>query len=106
DKLETVLKLCPKTNFIGHAPGFWRHISGDGYTAPETYPKGAVTPGGRVPELLARYPNLYADLSAGSGLTAISRPPEGQGRQFLIDFQDKLLFGRDEFTDRLMDHLK
>jgi hypothetical protein len=106
DRLENVLKLCPETIFIGHAPGFWRHISGDGYSAEGAYPKGEVTPGGRVPELMTKYKNLYADLSAGSGLTAISRPPEGHGRKFLIDFQDKLLFGRDEFSDRLMDYLK
>ena len=106
DRLETVLKLCPDTNFIGHAPGFWRHISGDGYTAEGAYPKVPATPGGRVPELLAKYKNLYGDLSAGSGLTAISRPPEGHGRKFLIEFQDKLLFGRDQFDDALMNFLK
>jgi predicted TIM-barrel fold metal-dependent hydrolase len=106
DRLENVLKLCPETIFIGHAPGFWRHISGDGYTAEGAYPKGEVSPGGRVPELLAKYKNLYADLSAGSGLTAISRPPEGHGRKFLIDFQDKLLYGRDCFDDNLMNFLK
>ncbi|MBI3831595.1 MAG: amidohydrolase family protein [Planctomycetes bacterium] len=106
DRLETVLKLCPETTFIGHAPGFWRHISGDGYTAEGAYPKGSVTPGGRVPDLLRKYKNLYADLSAGSGLTAISRPPEGQGRNFLIEFQDRLLYGRDCFDNRLMDFLK
>ncbi|MCW8133568.1 MAG: amidohydrolase family protein [Planctomycetota bacterium] len=106
DRLETVLKLCPDTVFVGHAPGFWRHISGDGYTAESAYPKGEVTPGGRVPELLRKYKNLYADLSAGSGLTAISRPPEGQGRNFLIEFQDRLLFGRDNFDHRLMEFLK
>lgn len=106
DRLEHVLKLCPETIFIGHAPGFWRHISGDGYSAPGAYPKGDVSPGGRVPQLLAKYKNLYADLSAGSGLTAISRPPEGQGRAFLTEFQDKLLFGRDCFDNKLMDFLK
>jgi len=106
DRLETVLKLCPETIFIGHAPGFWRHVSGDGYTAESAYPKGEVTPGGRVQQLLTKYPNLYADLSAGSGLTAISRPPEGHGRKFLTEFQDKLLFGRDCFDNRLMDFLK
>jgi predicted TIM-barrel fold metal-dependent hydrolase len=106
DRLETALKLCPETNFIGHAPGFWRHVSGDGYSAEGAYPKGEVTPGGRVPELLAKYKNLYADLSAGSGLTAISRPPEGHGRRFLTEFQDKLLYGRDCFDDKLMIFLK
>ena len=106
DRLETVLKLCPETIFIGHAPGFWRHISGDGYTAESAYPKGEITPGGRVPELLSKYKNLYADLSAGSGLTAISRPPETHGRKFLIEFQNKLMFGRDCFSDDLMNFLK
>lgn len=106
DRLETVLKLCPDTIFIGHAPGFWRHISGDGYSGEDAYPKGPVTPGGRVPELLSKYKNLYADLSAGSGRVAISRPPEGQGRQFLIEFQDRMLYGRDCFDDRLMEFLK
>ncbi len=28
------------------------------------------------------------------------------GREFLIEFQDKLLFGRDYFDTRLMDHLR
>jgi hypothetical protein len=106
DRLETVLQLCPETNFIGHAPGFWRHISGEGYAPEESYPKTPVTPGGRVPELLAKYPNLFADISAGSGLNALTRPPERQGRQFLIDFQDKLLFGRDDFDNRQFDFLK
>ncbi len=106
DRLETALKACPETIFVGHAPGFWRHISGDGYTAPEAYPKGEVTTGGRVQALMRQYPNLYADLSAGSGLTAISRPPQGQGRGFLLEFQDRLLFGRDCFDDRLMDYLR
>ncbi|HYF51173.1 MAG TPA: amidohydrolase family protein [Planctomycetota bacterium] len=106
DRLETVLKLCPETIFIGHAPGFWRHISGTGYTDESAYPKGEATPGGRVPELLSKYKNLYADLSAGSGLNALTRGPEGRGRKFLIDFQEKLLYGRDCFDDRLMDFIR
>jgi predicted TIM-barrel fold metal-dependent hydrolase len=54
---------------------------------------------------LKKYDNLYADLSAGSALTAISRD-ETFGRAFLIEFQDKLLFGRDYFDTRLMDYLQ
>jgi hypothetical protein len=49
---------------------------------------------GRTPELLARYPNLYGDLSAGSGFNAISRDPEF-GYRFLEEHQDKLLLGTD-----------
>jgi predicted TIM-barrel fold metal-dependent hydrolase len=106
DRLETAMKECPDTVFIGHAPGFWQHISGDGYGVEAIYPDGEVVPGGRVPELLAKYPNLYADLSAKSALNAISRPPDGRGREFLIEFQDKLLFGRDCFSDDLAEYLK
>jgi len=106
DRLETAMKACPDTVFIGHAPGFWRHVSGDGYTAEGAYPEGPATPGGRVPELLAKYPNLYADLSANSGLNALRRPPPGRGRRFLLDFQDRILFARDGFDDRLLDFLK
>ena len=55
-------------------------------------------------EIMRQYPNLYADLSAGSGLRALQRD-RAFGREFLIEFQDKLLFGRDYFDTRLMDHL-
>ena len=41
-----------------------------------------------------RFPNLYGDLSAGSGANAISRDPEF-GRAFLIRRADRLLFGTD-----------
>ena len=50
-------------------------------------------------------PNLFADLSAGSGLKAIARDRQF-GFDFLIEFADRLLFGRDFFDSRLMDHLK
>ena len=104
DALERALLECPETAFIGHAPGFWAHISGDDRYASEYYPSGPVLPGGRLPDLLGRCPNLYADLSAGSGLNGISRDPEFAA-QFLVRFQDKLLFGRDSFDGRLMDFL-
>jgi len=45
-------------------------------------------------ELLIKYPNLYADLSAGSGFNAISRDYE-YGIKFLEEFQNKLVFGTD-----------
>jgi len=94
-RLEKVLKMFPDLIFIGHSQPFWAEISGD--LRPEernSYPKGKVVPGGRVVELLENYPNLYADLSAGSGYNAISRDEEF-GIWFLEKFQDKLLFGTD-----------
>ncbi|HID06217.1 MAG TPA: hypothetical protein EYP10_03625 [Armatimonadetes bacterium] len=105
DAVERALKLCPNTNFIGHGPGFWREISGDADESPQVYPKGPVVPGGKLPRLLREYPNLYADISASSGLGALQRDSE-HARQFLIEFQDKVLFGRDGFGNEHLDFLR
>lgn len=103
--LERALRQCPDTVFLGHAPGFWREVSGDADSDPNGYPKGPVKPGGRLRPLFDKYPNLYADLSAGSALTAISRDPEW-GRKFLLDYHTRLLFARDYFDSALMDFLR
>ena len=100
ENLARALELCPRTVFIGHAPGFWREISGDADTVTDAYPSGAVTPGGRLWAGMDRHPNLYADLSAGSAFTALSRDP-AKGREFLLRYADRCLFGRDYFDDRL-----
>ncbi|MEC7842592.1 MAG: amidohydrolase family protein, partial [Candidatus Latescibacterota bacterium] len=65
ESLERSMSACPETLFIGHAPGFWAHISNDDRYDKEAYPKGPVLPGGRISELLRTYQNLFADLSAG-----------------------------------------
>lgn len=100
DPLERALQSCPETIFIGHAPGFWRYISGDEATEMAVYPKGPIQPGGRLLTLLDRYPNLWADLSAGSGFTALQRDLPF-ARDFLVRYADRLLFGRDDKGDRL-----
>jgi predicted TIM-barrel fold metal-dependent hydrolase len=97
DVLERFLAKCPETTFIGHAPGFWREISGDAARA-EMYPDGPVVPGGRLPSLLERFPNLHCDMAASSGLNALSRDPE-HARAFIERFADRILFGRDYWDD-------
>lgn len=96
--LERALQACPDTIFLGHAPGFWAHISNDGRHLTEFYPKGKVVPGGKLVLMLREYPNLYCDLSAGSGRNALSRDPEF-AREFILEFQDRLLYGRDYFDN-------
>ncbi len=96
EPFERAVRACPETIFLGHAPGFWAHISGDGKHDKESYPKGPVAPGGKLPEMLRTCPNLYCDLSAGSGLNAISRDREF-GKDFLLEFQDRILYARDYF---------
>ncbi len=105
EALERAIVACPDTVFIGHAQGFWANISGDGKAETENYPKGPVVPGGKTVEMMRKYDTLYADLSAGSAMGAISRDPEF-GKGFLIEFQDRLLFARDQFHMELMDFLK
>ena len=48
--------------------------------------------------MLEKYPNMYCDMSAGSGCNAFSRDPEF-AREFLIKWQDRILYGRDYFDD-------
>lgn len=94
-RLEAALKAFPKLNFIGHGPGFWASISGD--VGPQDfggYPKGKIAPGGALDRLMEQYPNLYADLSAGSGAGAMSRDLDF-ARAFLIRRRDRVLFGTD-----------
>mgnify|MGYP000014692040 FL=1 len=98
--LERTLQACPDTIFVGHAPGFWRFLSGDEGTESATYPTGPVTPGGDVIRLLDTYDNLWAALSAGSGLGAMRRDME-HAHRFIETYQDRLMFGRDAPGDDL-----
>ncbi len=103
--LERALAACPETNFIGHAPGFWREISGDADSDPSAYPSGPITTGGRLQGLFERHSNLFADLSAGSAHGALKRDP-GHARDFLRRFSDKILFGRDFYGGDLLATLR
>ena len=93
-ELEICLQRFPKLNFLGHSQSFWCEI-GTYSTWDErtSYPKGPVKEG-RIPQLMRKYPNLYGDLSAGSGNLALSRDLDFAGR-FLTEFQDRILFGVD-----------
>lgn len=97
DVLERVLTLCPETNFLGHAPGFWAHISDDEQYKEIACPTGKVIPGGKIEKLLGKYPNLYCDISADSGFMALDRDHNFTER-FLTDYQDRILFARDAFN--------
>lgn len=94
-RLENAIRSFPELNFIGHGPGWWASISGlDDQKSLGGYPKGNVLPGGAIDRLMEAYPNIYGDLSAGSGSNAISRDMEF-GREFLIRRQDRICFGTD-----------
>jgi hypothetical protein len=93
--LEAALAAFPKLIFIGHSQPFWAEISGD-VTAENrnAYPKGPVVPGGAMPMLMDKYPNLYCGWDAGSGYNALTRDPEF-GWSFMERFNERILFGTD-----------
>lgn len=93
DRFHTMLAKYPKTKFIGHAQTFWANIDKD-HDWKNLYPKGKLTPGGLTDRYLADYPNMFADMSAGSGLNALLRD-EDHTRGFLQRHQDKILYGSD-----------
>lgn len=95
--LEEVLKKYPKLKILGHSQVFWIEMSGDAPKDREgrnQWGKGPVVPGGRVPELFAKYPNLYGDLSANSAGCALMRDPDF-GLAFLETYADRLFFATD-----------
>lgn len=97
--LERALQAAPGATFIGHATAWWSSISAvSDRKELGGYPTGPVKPGGAVDRLMEKYPNIYGDLSAGSGLNAISRDPDF-GREFLIRRADRLLFGTDYLAE-------
>ena len=104
EAFERAVKACPGTTFIGHAPGFWAHISGDDQFNRTVYPRGRVASGGKVVELLRQCSNLHADLSARSALNALDRDRKF-AKEFIQEFKNRLLFARDCFDDKLQEFL-
>lgn len=98
ETLEHMLQLCPKTNFLGHAPGFWGHISNDDLMYTTSYPKAPVIPGGKIEYLLEKYPNMYCDMSAGSGCNALSRDLD-YTYKLINRFPDRFVYARDYFDN-------
>ena len=94
ERFHRMLEKYPRVTFIGHAQTWWGHIDRNHTDQTVMYPKGPVARGGLTDRYLADYPNMYGDLSAGSGLNALTRD-EAFTREFLVRHQDKLLFGSD-----------
>ncbi len=99
EAFERAIRACPNTIFLGHGPGFWAHISNDDQFDKVAYPTGKVVRDGKITQMLRAYPNLYCDMSAGSGHGALARDVE-HATDFLIEFQDRVLYARDYFDDR------
>jgi hypothetical protein len=93
ERFHKMLEKYPSVNFIGHAQTFWGNIDKN-HRQEVMYPKGPVTAGGITDRLLSDYPNMWGDLSAGSGLNALTRD-EDHARGFLARHQDRLIYASD-----------
>jgi predicted TIM-barrel fold metal-dependent hydrolase len=94
ERFYKMLEKYRRVNFIGHAQTWWANIDQNHRDQTVLYPKTLVTPNGLTDRYLAEYPNMFGDLSAGSGLNALTRD-EGFTRDFFRRHQDKLLYGSD-----------
>ncbi len=94
DKFYKMLEKYPKVNFIGHAQTWWANIDKNHSDQSVLYPTTKVAPGGITDRLLSDYHNMYGDMSAGSGLNAMTRD-EDRATEFITRHQDKLLYGSD-----------
>lgn len=93
-RLERMLKKHPRLRVFGHSQCFWEEISARAPGQPRgAYPTGRVIPG-RLEELMRECPNLFCDLSAGSGGNALMRD-EDYAFRFIEAFGDRLLYGTD-----------
>lgn len=98
-QLEISLQCFPDLKFLGHSQAFWAEITKLETPGSErtNYPDSQVKEEGVVPKLMRKHPNLYGDLSAGSGYNALKRDRK-YAVKFLNEFQDRLMFGTDICT--------
>jgi len=95
DRFYKMLERYPRVSFLGHAQTWWANVDKNYKDDPKNlYPKGAIAPGGLTERYLRDYPNMYGDLSAGSGLNALTRD-ESFTFGFIQRHQDKLIYGSD-----------
>ena len=105
EQLEKRLQQYPNIRFVGHGPFYWKGISADVYSQPETYPQGPITGEGPIGRLMKQYDNMYADLSGMSGFYAINRDVTFT-TEFLETHQNKIMFGTDNYDLGLMNFLE
>ncbi|MFA6714080.1 MAG: amidohydrolase family protein [Victivallaceae bacterium] len=94
-QLEESLKRFPKLKFFGHSQTFWAEMAPLKNEVDRFgYPNYPIEEEGVIPKLMRKYPNLYGDLSAGSGCNALKRD-RAYAIKFMNEFQDRLMFGTD-----------
>ena len=94
-KIEKLLQDYPNLKLIGHSQPFWMEMGTD--VTEENRNNHCPTTKveeGRIAYLMRKYPNLYGDLSAGSGSNALMRDEE-YAIKFIEEFSDRIVYGTD-----------
>jgi predicted TIM-barrel fold metal-dependent hydrolase len=89
--LETAMEDFTNVKFIGHGPMFWARFN--------IHDDCAGDAGLGLQQIMRRHSNLYADISASSGLRALSRCLESS-RNFLCEFSDRVIYGTDNIPHK------
>jgi predicted TIM-barrel fold metal-dependent hydrolase len=93
--LDEALSKFEKLVFVGHGPGFWAEF---GYLDPSVprnqYLSGPIEKEGAVIRLMRDHKNMWIDLSANSGYSAIARDLDFS-RAFMKEFSDRIMYGTD-----------
>lgn len=94
-RIEKILKTFPSLKVIGHSGGFWHELSSNlTQENRQDAQTSKVQDGNRIVELMRKYPNLYCDISAQSGATALMRDKEFT-LKFLNEFSQRVMYGCD-----------
>ena len=95
-QLQACLKMFPNLVIVGHGPSYWAEIAQfePGDNRGKCYITHPVHGEGTLYRIFREYPNMWADLSAGSGYYALTRDKDN-AIKFLNEFQDRLMYGTD-----------
>ena len=95
-QLQYCLKQFPKLTIVGHGPSYWHEIAKlePGDDRGRCYITHPVHGEGALYRIFREYPNMWADLSAGSAFFAMTRDKDN-AIKFLNEFQDRLMYGTD-----------
>ncbi len=90
---ERLAEALPDVTFIGHGQSFWAYLEPQPEN-PAGYPTGPIDEPGPTFRWLTELPNVFGDLSAHSGLNALTRDPDFS-RELVQRAAHKLLFATD-----------
>ena len=76
ERFHTMLDEVPSRELPGPCANVVGNIDQNYTDQKVMYPKGPVTRGGLTDRYLSDYPNMFGDMSAGSGLNALTRDEE------------------------------